>query len=127
MSALPGQRVKNEGKPPWRKLLWVKQPYPDNYVDASFLSQLKRNSSVRPYSFLTLAKDSTVILINLCSIVIFGLVFLGLYNDGWDPSRIALGSSSVSVVGYLTWELYGNGRRFQSMLKQNTTYGIRPD
>jgi phosphatidylinositol glycan class C protein len=102
-------------KSPWRKLLWVKQPYPDNYVDSSFLSQLKRNSNVRPYNFLALAKDSSVILINLCSVVIFGLVFLGIYNNDWDPIGIAIASTSISVAGYVAREVHANRLRIQSM------------
>lgn len=30
---------------PWEKLLWRKQPYPDNYVPDSFLDQLRTNST----------------------------------------------------------------------------------
>ncbi|BGP20986.1 glycosylphosphatidylinositol anchor biosynthesis [Rhodosporidiobolus nylandii] len=32
-----------EARPPFRKVLYLRQPYPDNYVDTSFLSSLKRN------------------------------------------------------------------------------------
>lgn len=28
--------------PPWEKVLWKRQPYPDNYTDDSFLQQLVR-------------------------------------------------------------------------------------
>ena len=28
---------------PWQKILYIKQDYPDNYVDASFLKQMKKN------------------------------------------------------------------------------------
>jgi hypothetical protein len=30
-------------KLPWRKLLYVKQDYPDNYVDDTFLDALQKN------------------------------------------------------------------------------------
>lgn len=30
-------------KPPWQRLLWKKQPYPDNYVPDSFLDGLRTN------------------------------------------------------------------------------------
>jgi len=32
----------------YRKVLWLRQPYPDNHVDASFLSDLKRNGASLP-------------------------------------------------------------------------------
>lgn len=86
--------------PIWRKLLWVKQPFPDNYVDDSFLSQLKRNSNVQQYRYWTLAADSSVILVHLCTVVIFACVFLGIYNKDWDASWFAGGSTLISIAGY---------------------------
>lgn len=48
-------------KRPWKKLLWVKQDYADNYTDSSFLSQLKRNSTVVTYSYWRLFRDFSLI------------------------------------------------------------------
>lgn len=36
----------NPNNPPWQKLLWVKQNYPDNYVDSTFLDELQRNGEL---------------------------------------------------------------------------------
>jgi Phosphatidylinositol N-acetylglucosaminyltransferase len=33
-----------EPLPPWEKVLWKKQPYPDNYTPHTFLSALQMNS-----------------------------------------------------------------------------------
>lgn len=107
-------------KPKWRKLLWVKQPYPDNHVDSSFLSQLKRNPNVEPYSFWTLFCDSSVILIHLCSVAIFALVFLGIYNNQWDPVVLAAISSGLSMAGYGTWDLFSNGPKNRVVTVKST-------
>ncbi|KAA8915229.1 hypothetical protein TRICI_002586 [Trichomonascus ciferrii] len=90
---------------PWRKLLWVKQPYPDNYVDVSFLSQLKRNTNVRPYSYWTLTADSSVILLHLTSVALFGETFVGIYNRGWNPGWIVSCSTVLTVAGVVVWDL----------------------
>jgi hypothetical protein len=45
-AALEQQQEPNSGTlPPWEKVLWRKQPYPDNYVDESFLQHMVRTSS----------------------------------------------------------------------------------
>lgn len=37
-----------EGQPqPWRRILWARQPYPDNYVSPDFLSSLRSGSEWR--------------------------------------------------------------------------------
>ena len=37
------------GRPGFRKILYVEQDYPDNYVDSTFLSDLQRNGeSLQP-------------------------------------------------------------------------------
>lgn len=93
--------------PPWRKLLWLRQPYPDNHVDSSFLSQLKQNSHVQPYSFWTLSTDFSPVLAHLCSVALFGIVFCGIYSRGWNPTAFAAGSVILSVTGYIflwSWE-----------------------
>ncbi|KAK9472983.1 phosphatidylinositol N-acetylglucosaminyltransferase subunit C [Dipodascopsis tothii] len=88
--------------PPWRKLLWVKQPYPDNYVDASFLSQLKRNLHVQQYSFWTLASDSAVIIAHMATVALFISVFIEIYARGSEPLGVAAGGSGLTLAGFLT-------------------------
>lgn len=108
------------GQPKWRKLLWVKQPYPDNYVDSSFLSQLKRNSNVKPYSFWTLFCDSSVILIHLCSVAIFALVFLGIYSSQWNPVRLVAITTGLSIAGYGTWDFLSHGPKDRLVTLKST-------
>ncbi|VVT54949.1 uncharacterized protein SAPINGB_P004343 [Magnusiomyces paraingens] len=92
--------------PPWRKLLWVKQPYPDNYVDTTFLSQLKQNSHVQPYTFWALSADFSSVLVHLCTVVHFVIVFVGIYGQGWSPVRFAGGSCVLTAGGYLWLRYY---------------------
>lgn len=46
----------NSNNPPWQKLLWVKQNYPDNYVDSTFLDELQRNGKIRKACFFFVSK-----------------------------------------------------------------------
>ena len=41
-------------KKPWKKILYEEQDYPDNYVDGSFLDELRKNGNIqkdRQYRF----------------------------------------------------------------------------
>lgn len=68
----------------WKKLLWVHQEYPDNYVDSSFLSQLRRNSTVTKYSYWKLVNDFGLITIHLCDTCLVIIVFYGMYHQHWS-------------------------------------------
>ncbi|KAJ2822244.1 glycosylphosphatidylinositol anchor biosynthesis, partial [Coemansia furcata] len=56
---------------PWRKLLYIKQEYPDDYVDDTFLMELQKNANVRMYDYSTVVIQTTVITQHLSSIMIF--------------------------------------------------------
>lgn len=75
---------------PWRKLLYIQQPFPDNHTDSSFLSQLKRNSTVLRHSFWKLCFDSTLISAHLGLLALIGLVFLGML-EGKNEIEMSLG------------------------------------
>lgn len=87
----------------WKKLLYLKQPYPDNYTDESFLSQLKRNETVTKVSYFKVVKDFSLIVFHVNNLVFVILLFTGIYHYKWDPIYITLGSSLVSILGYVIW------------------------
>ncbi|KAI4828758.1 hypothetical protein KUCAC02_022834 [Chaenocephalus aceratus] len=46
---------------PWRKVLWERQPFPDNYVDQRFLEELRRNEGIRQYRYWTVVKEQALL------------------------------------------------------------------
>ncbi|KAL6917879.1 hypothetical protein FSHL1_009308 [Fusarium sambucinum] len=92
-------------KRPWKKLMWVKQSYPDNYTDqATFLENLQRNPRLKPYDFWPLVADSTVILQHVCSVIIFVVCFVGINQDRVSPVAVTSWSSFATFVGWILWE-----------------------
>ncbi|KAL2757792.1 hypothetical protein ACRALDRAFT_1079882 [Sodiomyces alcalophilus JCM 7366] len=82
------------GKRRWKKLLWVKQSYPDNYTDqATFLENLQRNPRLKPYDFWPLVADSTVIVQHVCSVIIFVVCFVGIFQERVSPVAVVSWSS----------------------------------
>lgn len=92
-------------KRPWRKLMWVKHSYPDNYTDqATFLENLQRNPRLKPYDFWPLVADSTVILQHVCSVIIFVVCFIGISQERVSPGTVTGWSSGATFVGWILWE-----------------------
>ncbi|KAG4410986.1 hypothetical protein IFR04_015883 [Cadophora malorum] len=89
----------------WKKLLWVKQSYPDNYTDQdTFLEHLQRNPRLQPYDFWPLVADSTVIVQHVCSVIIFIVCFVGIYTERVSPGAIVGWGSIGTFLGWLLWD-----------------------
>ncbi|EPE05549.1 phosphatidylinositol n-acetylglucosaminyltransferase subunit c [Ophiostoma piceae UAMH 11346] len=89
----------------WKKLLWVKQSYPDNYTDqATFLENLQRNPRLKPYDFWPLVADSTVIVQHVCSVIVFVICFVGIFQDRVSPVAVVGWGTIMTCVGWLVWE-----------------------
>lgn len=89
----------------WKKLLWVKQAYPDNYTDEeTFLDHLQRNPRLQPYDFWPLVADSTIIVQHVSSVVIYVCCFVGIYQGRVTPTSILTCGSLMTVLGWLLWD-----------------------
>lgn len=87
---------------PWKKLLWVKQSYPDNYTDEeTFLDHLQRNPRLQPYEFWTLVADSTIIVQHVCSVTIFVCCFTGIFQERVSPSAVVGWATFGTVAGWV--------------------------
>ncbi|TKX19005.1 phosphatidylinositol N-acetylglucosaminyltransferase-like protein [Elsinoe australis] len=95
----------------WKKLLWVKQAYPDNYTDElQFLSHLQRNPRLRPYEFWPLVADSTIIVQHIASVIIFICCFVGIFQERVSPVSVVSWATIGTVLGWvlrdwwISWE-----------------------
>ncbi|MES1915740.1 MAG: hypothetical protein MHM6MM_007644 [Cercozoa sp. M6MM] len=70
----------------WRRVLWLQQPFEDNYTDASFLSLMVRNANVRPRAYTTLALSTAPVAQHASAVLSFLAVF-DLVNGGRIDSR----------------------------------------
>lgn len=67
------------------KTLWIKKSVPDTHVHSTFLSQLKHNQNVVKYEYKTLIFDSSGLLVNINTGIIFILSFVAIYLHNFDP------------------------------------------
>ncbi|KAI9893396.1 MAG: hypothetical protein M1814_006693 [Vezdaea aestivalis] len=91
----------------WKKLMWVKQSYPDNYTDKeTFLEHLQRNPRLQLYDFWPLVADSTVIVQHVCSVIIFVCCFVGIFQERISPVTVVSLGSLSTVLGWILWDCW---------------------
>ncbi|EPX70949.1 pig-C [Schizosaccharomyces octosporus yFS286] len=90
---------------PWKKVLWRKQHYPDNYIDRSFLSGLQRNVNIQVSDFWSLVADSLPISQHLSSVVIFAAVFVAIHRKRLSCGIVGITSNVSAVCAFLLWDL----------------------
>lgn len=79
---------------PWRKVLWERQPYPDNYVDQRFLEELRRNEGIRQYPYWAMVREAGFVGQQVSCVAIF--ITLWLYMEQVKhKSSITLDLNSV--------------------------------
>jgi phosphatidylinositol glycan class C protein len=88
----------------WRKILYIKQDYPDNHVDSSFLELMRKNANVRAYEYWSVVVASGAILQHVSTIVAFLAIFMLLYYDRMSHQWLIVGGSLLTVCGYAYWD-----------------------
>ena len=78
---------------------------PDNYTDQdTFLEHLQRNPRLQPYDFWPLVADSTVIVQHVCSVIIFIVCFVGIFQERVSPVAVVGWGSLFTFLGWLLWD-----------------------
>ncbi|KAI9476860.1 glycosylphosphatidylinositol anchor biosynthesis [Coemansia sp. RSA 989] len=90
---------------PWRRLLYIKQDFPDDYVDDTFLMELQKNANVRMYEYSTVVMQTTVVTQHISSIMVFIAVFINLYRNTLTASLLLWCSTTSTVMGIVLWDL----------------------
>lgn len=82
----------------WKKLLYLRQPYPDNYTDTSFLDQLRRNTTVAKYSYLKLVHDFSLVAFYGLLLLLVNVNFSAIYMNLWNAHVPTFLSSTASLI-----------------------------
>lgn len=86
--------------PVWKKGLYERQPFEDNYVDpVLFLQELKKNSNVKAYNFADVVKDTLVIVQHISFVVVFVYMFVCIVDNRVELMTVALIDVGVLLAG----------------------------
>lgn len=82
----------------WKKILWKKQPYDDNYVDASFLSQLRTNATASFPTWAFIMLSSLSIGQKLSIVLLFVATFAQLHMGLLSSSTLIWLSTLTTLI-----------------------------
>jgi phosphatidylinositol glycan class C protein len=109
---LTTEEEEEEGEVGWRKLLYIRQPYPDNYVDRThFLAELRKNTTVKLYGYGWLIRHSLRLVQHLSAILIFLSFFVLLHWRVVSAGQLIVLANSVTLTFYVAWIGYVWGQR----------------
>ncbi|KAI2796443.1 hypothetical protein BLOT_015387 [Blomia tropicalis] len=89
----------------WKKVLYLKQNVPDNYVPESFLQDLRKNVNLEKYQLMDIIKATSALTQQLTSIVILISMFIFFDHYGHQEAIVSLLVISILVttsILYLT-------------------------
>nr|XP_006635357.1 PREDICTED: phosphatidylinositol N-acetylglucosaminyltransferase subunit C [Lepisosteus oculatus] len=95
---------------PWRKVLYERQPFPDNYVDRRFLEELRYNVGVRRYRYWPVVREAGLVAQQLSCVAIFLTLWSCMEQGQLPPLLLLAASAPCALLGYGAYEALG-GRR----------------
>ncbi|KAL3871367.1 hypothetical protein ACJMK2_039373 [Sinanodonta woodiana] len=85
----------------WKKILYEDQSVDDNYVDSSFLDELKKNLCTRKYDYWTVVRASGVVTQQISSVCIFVIVFIYMDSKILSAENLCVSVLTLTVLGYI--------------------------
>ncbi|XP_064189611.1 phosphatidylinositol N-acetylglucosaminyltransferase subunit C isoform X3 [Anguilla rostrata] len=95
---------------PWRKVLYERQPFPDNYVDRRFLEELRRNVGVRRYRYWPVVREAGLVTQQLSCVAAFLTLWWYMYQGQLYPFTLLLAGLLCALLGYGLYEALGGPR-----------------
>ncbi|XP_004365140.2 hypothetical protein CAOG_00269 [Capsaspora owczarzaki ATCC 30864] len=65
----PSAVIGRDSLVPWRKILYERQPVPDNFLPPTFLDTVQTNVHVRPYRYWSTVLSSLGVLLQICGVL----------------------------------------------------------
>eukprot|EP01112_Ceratiomyxa_fruticulosa_P017895 TRINITY_DN564_c0_g2_i1.p1 TRINITY_DN564_c0_g2~~TRINITY_DN564_c0_g2_i1.p1 ORF type:complete len:321 (+),score=43.02 TRINITY_DN564_c0_g2_i1:236-1198(+) len=95
-------RIDTNEKQKWRKILFTKQAYEDNYTDTeTFLIELVQNANFQQYDYMTVVVDSATVTQQVTVVVLFCMVFQLAYSGKVGLPFLLLVVTFMLIFGYI--------------------------
>ena len=100
---------------PWRKILYERQNYPDNYTSDSFLDHFDISVRSAPWSLITMLDHSIIVALQITVLTLFLTVFKYIEQERITLQGIALIDSLSFLLG-VTYTWYINSCQIFSII-----------
>lgn len=95
----------------WHKVLYEKYDVPDNYVDDSFLTEMKKNLYLRSYKYRTLVITTGRISQQMNSVLVFVISFVYLQGTHISAISLTLFTAAAMLLSFLFSSWYPSDSR----------------
>ncbi|XP_064463583.1 phosphatidylinositol N-acetylglucosaminyltransferase subunit C-like isoform X2 [Ornithodoros turicata] len=85
----------------WRKVLYEKQGVPDNFVNRSFLRELRKNVNVTHFTLKQALYAATFVVQQISRAVLFVVLFENLHSGFVSPWTLFCSIAGLVLLGYL--------------------------
>lgn len=93
-----------QAPPMWKKALYERQPFDDNYVDpVQFLQELKKNSNLKHYEYTEIAKDTLAVVQQISLVVVFVFMFSSIIAEQVSLAYVIAIDIGLLFVGALCY------------------------
>lgn len=107
-------------KNPWKKNLYENQEYEDNYTDATFLKDLKKNYNLKEHKLIDCIKGITVVNQEISIVTLFLIVFYYLNENTVQPQKLLFSSFALTSIGYLIY-IASDFSRLKNVIEDSKT------
>lgn len=85
----------------WRKILYLRSNFPDNYIDSKFLATLNNNKSPSNASFSAFILDTTCMLQQLTILAIFVAIYKLLVDNIFNFQDVIIFDATLLIAYYV--------------------------
>ncbi|KAG6969683.1 hypothetical protein JG687_00003055 [Phytophthora cactorum] len=97
-------------KSKWKKILYAPQPYEDNYVDETFLEQMRTNGvfapNVQEHDYGGMVRSAAAITQQICAVLIFFSVFEFVRQDAISAELLGGIDIFLAVAGFAVLRIH---------------------
>src|SRR5258708_6159695 len=90
----------------WQKKLFIKQPFPDNYVDTTFLNEMKKNVNVKLYSVRDLFLGACYVHQHWSSVILYLILFGLVHQEKCNATLLHLVNNVLLGGIYVFWMVH---------------------